>query len=60
MTKPPAISSKIWKDYVSGLILDGYGVEDIALRLDCHVSHVREYVSELRRNGMLKKWFSRD
>lgn len=38
-------------------LIDGYGVEDIALWLGCHVSHVQEEVKRLRELGLFRAWW---
>jgi len=62
-TVPPSLrmdpGSGPWRDHVNGRLLDGYGVEDIAIALDCHADAVRRHVRELRRRGTLKVWFRR-
>lgn len=47
------VGSGPWKRAVHDALRDGYGVEDIALRLGCRLDAVREYVAKLRRLGRL-------
>jgi hypothetical protein len=42
-----------WQARVRGLLRDGYGVEDIAVRLKCDVADVRAEVAILRADGQL-------
>lgn len=42
-----------WKVKVHRLLRQGYGVEDIADKLTCDVSHVRLEVQILREEGRL-------
>lgn len=39
------------------LLLQGYGVEDIAIRIGCAVDEVRRLVKALRATGELKRMF---
>lgn len=52
-----SINSRAWRDQVAMKLLDGYGAEDIAVWLNCHVSHVQAEVKRLRSRGMLAKWW---
>ena len=54
------INSRAWRDQVAMKLLDGYGVEDIALWLKCHVSHVQAEVKHLRAAGTLQAWWGRE
>lgn len=54
------ITSRAWRDQVAMKLLDGYGVEDIALWLKCHVSHVQAEVKRLREVGALQAWWGRE
>jgi len=38
------------------LLREGFGVEDIALKLDCSVGRVRRAVEALRRAGAFENW----
>lgn len=44
-----------WQARVRGLLREGYGVEDIAILLDCHVNSVRIEVEILRATGELRE-----
>ena len=59
MTNRREINGPDWCCHVRYYLLGGYGVEDIAIFLKCHVSHVRAYVSEMRQSGALAMMFSR-
>lgn len=54
------IGHAAWCEQVKHKLLDGYGVEDIAIWLDCHVSHVRTEVQRLRASGDLQKWWGQE
>jgi predicted transcriptional regulator len=54
-----AINSALWQEQVKHKLLDGFGVEDIALWLNCHRSHVAAEVKRLRAKGDLAKWWGR-
>ena len=47
-----------WKAAVLNDLREGYGVEDIALRLDCRVHSVRNFVSDMRRAGILPEIYA--
>lgn len=53
------IGSSRWQEQVKHGLLDGFGIEDIALRLHCHRSHVAAEVKRLRAKGDLAKWWGR-
>ena len=53
------IGSRAWRDAVALKLVDGYGAEDIALWLGCHLSHVRAEVQRLRNRGTLADWWGR-
>ena len=55
-----SINSRAWRDQVAMKLLDGYGVEDIAVMFGCHLSHVQAEVQRLREVGRLKAWWGRD
>ena len=57
LTTKPATNSPSWREQVKHRLLDGYGSEDIAIWLNCHVSHVTKEIQRLRSNGDLAKWF---
>lgn len=44
-----------WIGQVQRLLREGYGVEDIALRLGCDVEDVRREVKILRDMGIIKE-----
>lgn len=52
--RPP---SAAWKEMVAARLREGYGVEDIALWLDCPVSVIRLQVQLWREDGTLAKWW---
>jgi|GEM_PF-3961214 len=45
--------SEHWKAAVIRDLREGYGVEDIALRMECDVQAVRDLVAYLRKHGVL-------
>jgi DNA-binding NarL/FixJ family response regulator len=47
-------SNANWQAKVAQYLRDGFGVEDIALKLKCEVSAVRREVKILRDEGRLK------
>lgn len=51
------IGSQEWRSLVEGQLLDGFGVEDIALWLDTPLHAVRAHVADLRAKGTLAKWW---
>ena len=55
-----AINSAAWREQVAMKLVHGYGAEDIAIWLNCHVSHVQAEVKRLRASGMLAKWWGRE
>ena len=57
MTAP--IFSLNWKSRVRSKLLEGFGVEDIAIAIDCHRTHVQAYVNDLREDGQLDKWWGK-
>jgi hypothetical protein len=57
--KEIAINSNAWREAVATKLLDGYGVYDIAIWLQCDSSHVRREVARLRKDGWLRKWWGR-
>lgn len=59
MTKPPVAFSAAWRGQVSNLLLQGYGVEDIGLRLACSADAVRREVKFLRATGKIANWWGR-
>lgn len=42
-----------WRESVHRLLAQGFGVEDIAIRLDCAVERVRQEMAILRISGKL-------
>ena len=52
-------ANDIWMCKVREALREGYGVEDIALKLECHVEHVRTEVKILRDMGVLNNLFSK-
>lgn len=53
----PGTDNSVWIARVRSLLRDGYGVEDIALRLKCSADDVRREVQILRDAGVLKDLF---
>ena len=49
---------KQWQAKVRGMLLEGYGVEDIAVIWHAPVDQVRDMVSVMRRNGVLEVMFN--
>ena len=49
--------SEHWKAAVIRDLREGYGVEDIALRMECDVQHVRDLVVDLRKHGLLPRLY---
>jgi hypothetical protein len=49
----------MWVARVSSMLREGFGAEDIALRLRCPLSAVRGEVMLLRAEGHLKTMFAR-
>lgn len=58
LTTRPETNSPAWREQVKHRLLDGYGAEDIAIWLNCHVSRVSNEIQRLRAKGDLAKWFS--
>lgn len=54
---PPAPGFKAWGSMVEYRLRKGYGVEDIAIALQCKPDRVREHVQMLRDQGVLAKWW---
>jgi DNA-directed RNA polymerase specialized sigma24 family protein len=52
--------SQEWRAQVKMKLIDGFGAEDIALHLGCHLSHVQSEVSRLRTAGEFAKWWGRE
>lgn len=48
-----------WQWRVRSLLREGFGVEDIALKLCCDTEHVRAEVRILRREGVLAEMWAR-
>lgn len=44
-------------ELADGKLLDGFGVEDIAVWLSCTPGAVRKYVSALRKSGRFQQWW---
>ena len=49
--------SQPWKAAVIRDLRDGFGVEDIAHRMDCDVQRVRDLVADLRKRGLLPRLY---
>ncbi len=43
-----------WQSRVASLLRDGFGVEDIAIRMKCSTADVRREVEILRNEGRLR------
>ena len=52
-----AVRNSVWIARVRLLLRDGFGVEDIAVRLKCCVDDVRAEVAILRENGVFELWY---
>ena len=50
----PALQNDIWMRKVWALISEGFGTEDIAVKLKCDIESVRREVAILRESGHLK------
>ncbi len=59
-SKPLEIHGVAWREQIKHRLIDGYGVEDIAIWMGCHVSHVQAEVARLRRRGDLARWWGRE
>ncbi len=59
LSKSLEIDGPAWREQVKHRLLDGYGVEDIALWLGSHLSHVQAEVTRLRRRGDLARWWGK-
>ena len=46
-----------WKAAVIRDLREGFGVEDIAHRMDCGVQPVRDLVADLRKHGLLPRLY---
>lgn len=46
-----------WFARVEKMLWQGYGVEDIAIRLRCEIEDVRRHVATLRKSARLAKMF---
>lgn len=46
--------NEIWQLEVNDLLREGFGSEDIAVRLDCNIHHVRAEIRILRDSGELE------
>jgi len=53
------VGSRAWVDRIGALLRDGYGVEDIAIKLACGPHQVRTQVALFRGKGFLKKWWGK-
>ena len=54
------VNSQPWRDQVAMKLVDGYGAEDIAIWLNCHLSHVHAEIQRLRAEGKFKAWWGRE
>ena len=57
MTYTPKPKSRAWVDRMGALLRDGFGVDDIAIKLQCEARQVRTQVSLFRGDGLLRKWW---
>lgn len=48
-----------WQAQVRGLLAHGFGIEDIALRLECDLESVQAEVKILREEGELRRIYSK-
>ena len=48
-----------WQRYVKSLLGQGWGVEDISVKMGCDIEHVRAEVQILRQSGALKRVYNR-
>ena len=48
-----------WMRDVIRLLKEGWGVEDIVIRLECGKSDVREVVEILRETGAFDRWYKK-
>lgn len=53
----PKPRSRAWVERVGALLRDGYGVEDIAIKLACEARQVRTQIALFRGAGLLRKWW---
>lgn len=54
------MTNEQWQHRVRAMLKEGYGVEDIALELDCSVAMVRDEVKAIREAGELTDVLRRD
>ena len=54
MTRYCADDFNDWQLKVHRLLGQGFGVEDIAIKLECDLARVRDEIKSLRRKGKLK------
>jgi hypothetical protein len=59
LTRNLQIGERRWKDAVATKLRDGYGVEDIAIWMDCHLCHIQDEVARLRIDGVFEKWWGK-
>ena len=52
-----AHANDAWQTVVRRLLREGYGVEDVAIKLRCDVDDVRREVAILRASGDLARMF---
>lgn len=55
----PKPGSDAFARRVKWLLLDGYGVDDIAIKLGCNPAGVRIQVSAFRTAGKLAEWWKK-
>jgi hypothetical protein len=53
----PKPRSTTWINAIGVLLRDGWGVEDIAIKLDCQPDQIRKQVALFRDAGLLQKWW---
>jgi hypothetical protein len=58
-THIPKPGSPGWVNRVGALLRDGYGADDISIRLACDAALVRKQITLFREAEMLAKWFTK-
>lgn len=53
----PTPGTDHWLDLVDSRLLDGFGVEDIAIWLNFSPGRIRRHVQSLRRTGAFDCWW---
>jgi len=55
----PKPGSPTWIARVGALIRDGFGSEDIAVKLSCRADQVSAQMKRFRDAGLIKEWFAK-